>query len=247
VSRALYGGTSADVLVRLVEVRPGTTVLGVAGGVPLDVRRADTAVTVTDVVAAPGYAGAAFTTGRARTDAAGGIAFLGPDGLTVPLEVRAAAIPGAAAGAWTRLTGQPAGASTGGGTGTPVDSTGLVTLADLNGRGYQTATQVDARVQALVGAAPAALDTLVELARALNNDANFATTVAAALAARVLRADYDTDLGAVRAAIAQLVTRADTAEAGLAAAERRITTLEQAEPVPPDTSDAFTDVHSDAF
>lgn len=36
---------------------------------------------------------------------------------------------------------------------------------------------VDARVQAIVGAAPAALDTLVELASALGNDANFASTV----------------------------------------------------------------------
>lgn len=40
---------------------------------------------------------------------------------------------------------------------------------------FQTA--VDARVQTIVGAAPAALDTLVELGNALGNDASFATTV----------------------------------------------------------------------
>lgn len=42
---------------------------------------------------------------------------------------------------------------------------------------------VDARVQNIVGAAPAALDTLVELATALGNDASFAATVTAQLTA----------------------------------------------------------------
>lgn len=42
-------------------------------------------------------------------------------------------------------------------------------------------TAVDARVQNIVGAAPAALDTLSELASALGNDASFATTMTTAL------------------------------------------------------------------
>lgn len=46
-------------------------------------------------------------------------------------------------------------------------------------------TQVDARVQAIVGAAPAALDTLDELAAALGDDANFASTVTTSLAGKV--------------------------------------------------------------
>lgn len=47
---------------------------------------------------------------------------------------------------------------------------------------------VDARVQMVVGAAPAALDTLDEIAQALADDANFAATVNTALGNRV-RAD----------------------------------------------------------
>jgi hypothetical protein len=44
------------------------------------------------------------------------------------------------------------------------------TISDFN-------TAVDARVQLIVGAAPSALDTLVELAAALGDDADFAGTV----------------------------------------------------------------------
>lgn len=46
-------------------------------------------------------------------------------------------------------------------------------------------TAVDARVQNIVGAAPAALDTLAELATALGDDANFAGTVTTELAGKV--------------------------------------------------------------
>lgn len=46
-------------------------------------------------------------------------------------------------------------------------------------------TAVDARVQNVIGAAPAALDTLVEFAAAINNDANFAATTTTALAGKV--------------------------------------------------------------
>ncbi|MER2126281.1 hypothetical protein [Solibacillus sp.] len=48
-----------------------------------------------------------------------------------------------------------------------------------------TPIEVDARINALIGAAPSALDTLYELATALNNDPNFATTMINSLATKV--------------------------------------------------------------
>ncbi|GAA4117357.1 hypothetical protein GCM10022215_17890 [Nocardioides fonticola] len=47
-----------------------------------------------------------------------------------------------------------------------------------------TPAGLTARIDALIGAAPGALDTLVELAAALGNDANFATTITNALAGK---------------------------------------------------------------
>ena len=63
-------------------------------------------------------------------------------------------------------------------------------IAGLEGAlaGKATPADVTAAVNALVGAAPGALDTLAELAAALGGDANFASTVTAALGAR-LRVD----------------------------------------------------------
>jgi len=46
-----------------------------------------------------------------------------------------------------------------------------------NDSDYQTGTEVNAAIQAVVGAAPEALDTLKELADALDNDADFASTI----------------------------------------------------------------------
>jgi len=57
---------------------------------------------------------------------------------------------------------------------TPTDS------ADAATKGY-----VDAQVTAVIDSAPAALDTLNELAAALNDDANFATTITNALATKL--------------------------------------------------------------
>lgn len=54
-----------------------------------------------------------------------------------------------------------------------------------NGAGYQTAADVNTIVEAVVGAAPDALNTLAELAAALGDDANFAATVTANLAKKV--------------------------------------------------------------
>ncbi len=48
-----------------------------------------------------------------------------------------------------------------------------------------TMLDVENRVQQLIGSAPAALDTLVELAQALGNDANFASTMNSALGFRL--------------------------------------------------------------
>ena len=45
-------------------------------------------------------------------------------------------------------------------------------------------TLVDNKISNLVGAAPAALNTLVELSTALNNDANYATTITNSLAVK---------------------------------------------------------------
>ena len=49
----------------------------------------------------------------------------------------------------------------------------------------KTSATVDERLQARIGAAPAALDTLEELAAALNNDASFAASTTTALGNRV--------------------------------------------------------------
>lgn len=52
-----------------------------------------------------------------------------------------------------------------------------VTDSELNAKGYQTEAQVAAKVSALVDSAPETLDTLNELAAALGDDPNFATTI----------------------------------------------------------------------
>ena len=54
-----------------------------------------------------------------------------------------------------------------------------------NPSGYQTAAQVSATVSALVDSAPGTLDTLNELAAALGDDPNFATTVSTSIGAKV--------------------------------------------------------------
>lgn len=59
---------------------------------------------------------------------------------------------------------------------------GGVTLTGLGGLDQ---AEVDARVQLLVDAAPAALDTLNEIAAAIGDDANFSATIASSLGERV--------------------------------------------------------------
>lgn len=48
-----------------------------------------------------------------------------------------------------------------------------------------TKTETDSRIQRVIGAAPEALDTLAELAEALNNDPNFAATITLQLSSKV--------------------------------------------------------------
>lgn len=74
----------------------------------------------------------------------------------------------------------------------------------------EVAAQIMAGISGLIGAAPGQLDTLAELAQALANDPNFATTISAALALR-LRVDDDQSLSSsqkiqARANIGQMLT-----------------------------------------
>lgn len=62
-----------------------------------------------------------------------------------------------------------------------------------NGAGYQTESQVKAIVEGVVGSAPDLLNTLDELAQALGDDPNFATTMTTELAKKV----NETDLVAI--------------------------------------------------
>lgn len=58
-----------------------------------------------------------------------------------------------------------------------------------NGAGYQTASDVNAIIETVIGTAPEALDTLKELADALGNDPNFAATITEELAKKVNASD----------------------------------------------------------
>lgn len=62
-----------------------------------------------------------------------------------------------------------------------------------NDANYQSASQVDARIQEVVAAAPEALDTLKELADALGNDPDFAGTITAELAKKANSIDVYTE------------------------------------------------------
>ena len=50
-----------------------------------------------------------------------------------------------------------------------------------------TTEQIDARIQTLIGSAPETLDTLAEIAEALGNNPNFATTIAEELAKKATK------------------------------------------------------------
>lgn len=61
----------------------------------------------------------------------------------------------------------------------------------LDTKGYATTTYVDEEVSKVLDAAPEALDTLNELAAALGDDPNFATTITNGLALKFNTADFD--------------------------------------------------------
>jgi hypothetical protein len=65
---------------------------------------------------------------------------------------------------------------------TTIDGYGYLKSADLTG--YATETYVNDAVDALVDGAPGLLDTLNEIAAAINDDANYATTITTALAGK---------------------------------------------------------------
>lgn len=87
-------------------------------------------------------------------------------------------------------------------TGTPQAPTAA---AGTNTNQLATTAFVKAAIDALVNAAPAALDTLKELADALGDDPNFATTMTNALAAKAALATAQTFTAAQRGAVVALV------------------------------------------
>lgn len=69
------------------------------------------------------------------------------------------------------------------------DAITALTIPDLTG--YATESYVNTQVSNLVASAPSALDTLNELAAALNDDASFASTVTTALGNKLETSDFD--------------------------------------------------------
>jgi hypothetical protein len=88
--------------------------------------------------------------------------------------------------------------------------TSSLDVADAATRAYVD-TEVAAAVAALIDSSPAALNTLNELAAALGDDANFATTITNSIAA--VQTDVDANETASDAAEAALSARLDTLEA----------------------------------
>lgn len=82
------------------------------------------------------------------------------------------------------------------------------TLAGYGIADAYTKTETDSRIQAVIGAAPAALDTLTELAAALGNDANFATTTTNALATKATITYVDAQIASVTAGNVSTATSA---------------------------------------
>lgn len=84
--------------------------------------------------------------------------------------------------------------ATGGGTADSVDWSNVqnrpTNVSDFtNDVGYQTATQVNAIIEDVIGSAPDALNTLEELSQALGDDPNFATTITTELGKKVNTTD----------------------------------------------------------
>lgn len=123
-------------------------------------------------------------------------------------------------------------------------------LADEKaGLAEQAAGTIDSKMQekinALIANAPEALDTLVELAAALGNDPNFATTVATELAKKINKADIVNDLitgGVDKVASAETVKTLDGSKIGslfFTTISRPMTTTEFAEIITPDANTLY--------
>ena len=145
------------------------------------------------------------------------------------------------------LTGNVTGDLTGNVTGNVTASTGTTTLNNLvvNGTADFTATKlvnvstptagtdaankdyVDTSVAAVIDSAPAALDTLNELAAALGDDANFASTVTTALATKLPLAG-GTMTGAIAMGTAKITGLGDPTAAQDAATKTYVDTADAA-------------------
>lgn len=123
------------------------------------------------------------------------------------------------------------------------EKAGLAATAATNAN--TAAGTIDSKMQdkinALIANAPEALDTLVELAAALGNDPNFATTVATELAKKINKADIVNDLvtgGTDKVASAETVKTLDASKIGslfFTTISRPMTNDEFGEIITPDT------------
>ena len=82
-------------------------------------------------------------------------------------------------------------------------------------------TYIDAKVSGLVDSAPATLDTLNELAAALNDDPNFSASIATSIGNRVLTSTFNTYSGSAAAALRTEYTAADTTLSSSADTQRK--------------------------
>lgn len=77
---------------------------------------------------------------------------------------------------WVNVANKTVASATSDGLMSSTDKTNLTNLVN-NTNDYQTAQEVQQAISNVIGSAPDALDTLYELAEALDNDPNFATTI----------------------------------------------------------------------
>lgn len=87
-------------------------------------------------------------------------------------------------------------------------------------------TYIDAKVAGIVNSAPATLDTLDELAAALNDDPNFSASIATSIGNKLATATFNTYSGSAAGALRTEYVAADTALSG--ALNTRLETLEGA-------------------
>ena len=79
---------------------------------------------------------------------------------------------------------------------------------------YDTSSEVDTKVAALIDSAPATLDTLNELAAALGDDANFATTVTDSIATKVSKTDGTVTTATEASAVVRNITLSTSTPTG---------------------------------